>query len=119
ALNVRTYHSAPMLLFETSKPPLHYNNQQFEDFYNGWEREEYDHSWEGVKCLSWLKTVRLFSAYGWWGLLLAVPGLYFAWRDRRMRLPWIMLGAVALGTYLVVWSNAHYAAPATCVVILL
>jgi hypothetical protein len=36
-----------------------------------------------------------------------------------MRLPWIMLGFVAVASYVVVWSNSHYAAPATCVVILL
>jgi len=25
-----------MFLFQASKPEIHYNNQQFEDFYNGW-----------------------------------------------------------------------------------
>jgi len=118
-LNVRTYHTAPMFLFEPTKPPLHYQNQQFEEFYNGWEREEYDHTWESVKCLTWLKTVRFLSAFGWWGMLLAAPGLYFVFRDPRMRLPWIMLALVALGAYVVVWSNAHYASPATSIAVLL
>ena len=118
-LNVRTYHTAPMFLFERSKPPLQYHNQQFEEFYNGFEREEYDHTWESVKCLFWLKTVRFFSAFSWWGMILALPALYFVLRDPRLRLPWIMLALVGLGAYLVVWSNAHYASPATCIVILL
>jgi hypothetical protein len=118
-LNVRTYHTAPMFLFEPPKPPLHYQNQQFEEFYNGWEREEYDHTWESVKCLTWLKTVRFFSAFGWWGMLLAAPGFCFAFRDPRLLLPWIILALVTLGAYLVVWSNAHYASPATCIVLLL
>ena len=119
ALNVRTYHTASMFLFQKIKPMLHYNNQQFEDFYNGWEREEYDHSWESIKCLSWLKSVRFFSAYGWWGMLLALPALWPTFRDRRMRSPVIALVLVAAATFAVVWSNAHYAAPATCIVILL
>jgi len=119
ALNVRTYHTAPMFLFQVSKPEIHYNNQQFEDFYNGWEREEYDHSWQSVKCLSWLKSVRFFSAFAWWGMLLALPGLFFVIRDRRMRLAWVTFGFVAVATYLIVWSNAHYAAPVTCLLILL
>jgi hypothetical protein len=119
ALNVRSYHTAPMFLFQKIKPMLHYNNQQFEDFYNGWEREEYDHSWESIKCLSWLKSVRFFSAYAWWGMLLALPTLWLTFRDRRMRLPVIALVLVAAATFAVVWSNAHYAAPATCIVILL
>ena len=118
SLNVRTYHTAPMFLFQASKPPLHYRNQQFEDFYNGWEREEYDHTWESMKCLTWLKTVRIFSAYSWWGMLLAAPGLYFVLRDPRMRLAWIMLAMVAAGAFVVVWANAHYISPATCVLIL-
>jgi hypothetical protein len=96
-LNVRTYHTAPMFLFQASKPPLRYHNQQFEEFYNGWEREEYDHTWESVKCLTWLKTVRFFSAFGWWGMYLAAPGIYWVLRNPRQRLLWIMLGLVAAG----------------------
>jgi len=119
ALNVRTYHTAPMFLFQASKPEIQYNNQQFEDFYNGWEREEYDHSRQSVKCLSWLKSVRFFSAFAWWGMLLALPALFFVIRDRRTRLAWVTLGFVAAATYLIVWSNAHYAAPVTCLLILL
>jgi len=119
ALNVRTYHTAPMFLFQASKPEIHYDNQQFEVFYNGWEREEYDHSWQSVKCLSWLKSVRFFSAFAWWGMLLALPALFFVIRDRRMCLAWVTLGFVAAATYLIVWSNAHYAAPVTCLLILL
>jgi hypothetical protein len=118
-LNVRTYHTAPMFLFQAAKPPLQYHNQQFEEFYNGWEREEYDHTWESVKCLTWLKTVRFFSAFGWWGMLLAAPGIYWVLRNGRLRLLWIMLALVGAGAYAVVWSNAHYASPATCIVILL
>jgi hypothetical protein len=119
SLNVRTYHTAPMFLLQAAKPPLRYRNQQFENFYDGWEREAYDRTWESVKCLTWLKTVRIFSAYGWWGMLLAAPGLYFALRDNRMRLVWIMLAMVALGAFVIVWANAHYVSPATGVVILL
>lgn len=118
-MNVRNYHTAPMMLFEHAKPERRYNNQQFEDFYNGWERDEYDHTWASVWCLTWLKTVRFFSAYAWWGMLLAAPGAWLALRDRRLL--WLIAAAllVASGSYLVVWSNAHYAAPATCVVIVL
>ena len=118
-LNVRTYHSAPMFLFEPTQAERHYHNRQFEDFYNGWEREEYDHSWPSVECLSWLKTVRFSSTFAWWGLILALPGIWSALRDRRMHLPLAGLSLVVAGTYLVVWSNAHYAAPITCVAILL
>lgn len=119
SLNVGTYHSAPMFLFQASQPAKEYNNDQFDDFYNGWEREEYDHSWPSIRCLSWLKSVRFFSAFAWWGLLLALPGLWQALRSPKIWLPWISLLLVGSGSYLVVWSNAHYAAPVTCAVALI
>jgi len=31
------------------KEPLEYHNQQFEDFYNGWEREDYRNTWQDVR----------------------------------------------------------------------
>jgi hypothetical protein len=118
-MNVNTYHSASMFLLGHAKAPKHYNNQQFDDFYNGWEREEYDHTWTSVKCVSWLKSVRIFEAYAWWGMLLALPGAWFVLRKKSLASPWISLALVAFGSYLVVWSNAHYLAPVTGVVILL
>jgi len=30
-----------LFLWDRQKEPLEYHNQQFEDFYNGWEREDY------------------------------------------------------------------------------
>src|SRR5437762_14288918 len=118
-LNVRTYHTAPIFLFQNTKAEIHYNNRQFEDFYNGWEREEFDHTWDSIKCLTWLKSVRFFSAFAWWGMLLALPASFFVIHDRLMRLAWVTLGFIAVATYLIVWSNAHYAAPVTCLLILL
>jgi len=45
ALNSRTYRTTGLFLWDRPKEPLHYHNQQFEDFYNGWEREDYQHTW--------------------------------------------------------------------------
>jgi hypothetical protein len=53
------------------------------------------------------------------GLLLALPGVPYALRDRKMRLPIVALAIVAAGLFSVVWSAAHYAAPITCVLLLL
>ena len=52
-------------------------------------------------------------------MLLALPALFFVIRDRRMGLAWVTFGFVAVATYLIVWSNSHYAAPVTCLLILL
>ena len=38
-LNTRTYMSAPELLWQKAKPPLHYSNPQFDAFYTHWDRD--------------------------------------------------------------------------------
>src|SRR5213082_1594882 len=51
-LNSRTYRTMGLFLWDHPKPPMQYHNDQFEDFYNGWEREEYRNTWEDLWCVS-------------------------------------------------------------------
>jgi hypothetical protein len=118
-LNTRTYHSAQPFLWQEPLPALHYHNQQFEDFYNNWERENYSPSTTGALRVTWEKIFRGGVNYFWIGLLLLVPGVPYALRDRKMRLPLVVLATVLIGVFIVVWSAAHYAAPITCVLFLL
>jgi hypothetical protein len=94
----------------------HYRNPQFEDFYNGWARENYDNKWSDVVRVTMEKVVRygltLFSV----AELLLLPALPFVFRDRKMRLLLATLFVGALGAVVIIWSNAHYAAPLTCVI---
>jgi hypothetical protein len=119
ALRTRTYHSSALFLWEHARPPLHYNNRQFEDFYNGWERENYENTWNDVGRVSQEKIDRVGSTFFWWGALLLLPGLPFALRDKKMRLPIAMIFLGTLGIFAVIWSFAHYAAPFTCVIVAL
>ncbi len=114
--NTRTYHSAPLFLWQHPGPERQYRNQQFEDFYNGWERENYHTNLTDALHVSWEKVFRGGVAYFWPGLLLALPALPFVLRDPRLRLLWITLTMVAIGVFAVIWSAAHYAAPLTCVI---
>jgi hypothetical protein len=114
-LNARTYHTTGVFLWEHKKPEMHYHNQQFEVFYNGWERNNYDNTWPDIVRVSEEKLVRYELTYFWIGLLLAVPAVPFLFRDRKMRLLLIIFLLVNAGVFAVVWSNAHYAAPLTCV----
>jgi hypothetical protein len=118
-LNTRTYHTAPLFLWERAKPEMHYRNQQFEDFYNGWERENYHANRADVVRVSWEKIFRGGITYFWPGLLLALPALPFVVCDRKMRLPWVTVVIGVLGVFVVIWSAAHYAAPITCAVYIL
>ena len=118
-LNSRTYRSMGLFLWDHPKAPLVYHNQQFEDFYNGWERDDYQNTWQDVRRVSIEKLTRGGSTYFWWGTLLLLPTLPFVFRDRKMRMPLLifLLGTVAYLTS--IWSFPHYAAPLTCVIFLL
>jgi hypothetical protein len=115
-LNTRTYHTAPLFLWEHAKPMLHYRNAQFEDFYNGWERESYHTTWADAGAVSQLKLTRFAFGYFWPGVLLLLPGFLFVFRDRNMRFLIITFLLGLAGAFAVIWSNPHYAAPLTCVV---
>ncbi len=119
SLRTRTYHSSALFLWQHQRPPVHYNNQQFEDFYNGWERENYQNTWADVRRVSNEKFIRDGSVFFWWGALLLLPDLLFALRDRKMRLPVVIAFTGALCVFTVIWSFAHYAAPFTCAIVIL
>lgn len=118
-LNSRTYRTMGLFLWDHPKPPMHYHNQQFEDFYNGWEREDYQNTWRDVWRVSAEKLTRSGSTYFWWGALLLLPGLALAFRDRKMRLPLLTLLLAGAGFFASIWSFPHYAAPVTCAAFLL
>jgi hypothetical protein len=114
-LNARTYNTPPLFLWEHPGPPMEYHNAQFDDFYNDWARNEYRGTWSDVGRVSLQKTARFAFAYSWQGILLVLPGFYFVFCDRKMRFLLATVFLVAVSLYLVVWSNAHYAAPITCI----
>ena len=115
-LNTRSYHTTGLFLWDHKKPEIHYRNQQFEDFYNGWERDNYDNTWADVARVSEEKLIRCSLTYFWVGELLALPAIPFLFRDRKMRLLIATFLLVTVGAFAVIWSNAHYAAPLTCAI---
>jgi hypothetical protein len=115
-LNLRTYVTAPIFLWQQARPELHYNNQQFEDFYNGWERIDYERGWASARAVSELKWVRLRAVFFWPAALLLLPAFLCVFRDKRMRFLLIVCCIAVPGIFAVVWSNPHYAAPLTCVI---
>jgi hypothetical protein len=118
-LNSQMYRSMGLFLWDHPKPPLQYHNRQFEDFYNGWEREDYQNAWPDAGRVTEEKLTRSASTYFWWGALLLLPGLPFVLRNRKMRVPLLSLVLVAAGFFVSIWSFPHYAAPVTCVIFLL
>jgi hypothetical protein len=118
-LNSRTYRTTGLFLWDHPKEPIQYNNDQFEDFYNGWEREDYKNTWKDIRKVSAEKLTRSGSTYLWWGALLLLPRLPFVFFDRKMRLPIVIFLLGATGFLALIWSMPHYAAAMTCVIFLL
>jgi hypothetical protein len=115
-LNTRTYHSTPLFLWEQLKPELTYHNQQFEDFYNGWEREDYHTTWNDALNVTAEKMARMGVEFFWPATLFLLPALPFALRDRKMRLLVVTFFLCIAGVFSVIWSAPHYAAPLACVI---
>src|SRR5260370_19851015 len=117
-LNQRTYHYR-LFLWDHKKPEIRYRNQQFEDYYNGWERENYGNTWTDVVRVSEEKLIRCGLTYFWCGELLLLPALPFLFRDRKMRLLIAAFAPVTAGAFAVLWSYAHSPAPLTCIILVL
>ena len=115
-LNTRTYHTTPLFLWEHAKPALTYNNEQFDQFYNEWEREDYQTTWKDALGVTVEKVARMGVEFFWPGALCLLPALAFAFRDRKMRLLVVTLLVVLAAVFVVIWSAPHYAAPVTCVI---
>jgi hypothetical protein len=115
-LNMRTYHTAPLFLWQHPKSEIRYRNKQFDDLYNGWERENYHTSRADALRVTTEKLFRCGSTYCWLGVLLLLLAVPFLFRDRKMRFLLIVVLFGAVGLVAVIWSNAHYAAALTCVI---
>lgn len=111
----RTYDRSALFLWQQPKPPLHFDNLEFEYFYNRWERDNYGRTWEDAKKVSLQKLDLFRKLYLWPALLLALPGVLVALRDTRIRLLLFALLTVGLGFFATAWSNPHYIAPVTCI----
>jgi hypothetical protein len=110
-LNTETHVTAPLFLWQHAKPPLHFQNVQFEKMYNGWERTYYQTTWEDARRITLEKLDLLSGLFFWRAELLLLPFVFFLFRDRKMRLPLATLLLVTLGIFVVVWGEPHYAAP--------
>ncbi len=113
-LNVRTYNTAAVFLWQQPKPKLQYNNMAFQAFYN-WQRLAYHSDWTDAKRASSAKVNSLEITYFWAGALLVLPALPFVLLDRKMKMLWATLAVGAAAVFAVTWSQPHYAAPLTCV----
>lgn len=114
-----TYYNFPIFAWERVPAPLHYENPQFEAYFNGWQRRHYEHSftyWVNSSYKALLAWWRIYLGPTFTILVLSLP---YLWRDRRIRLPLIQGLLCAAGLVAVVWFQPHYAAPMAAAVFVL
>jgi hypothetical protein len=113
-VNEKTYMNTPTFAWQKLQPARHYDNPQFEEYYNGNMRRE----WTLAGVTSLPKAARKMA------YTLLVSGFFFLWpqlgpalltlwrllRDRRVRLLLIQ-AALVFGALLLprAWFNLHYA----------
>jgi hypothetical protein len=110
---------APHFVWQTPRPEPLYNNRDLRHFYAGREMSAFHQASDSP-----LTDLGVKAAYYWrfyYGPILTIPlfVLPLLWSDPRIRtLLWIVAGfSLALAGQ--VWHNAHYAAPATGLLMLL
>lgn len=113
-VNRMQYASAPYFIWQKLRPDPLYRDAIMRDYYR-WEGREFQRN----------LTVKGYFQRGvekavyWWqfylGPLLTVPMLALPWiiRQRKMRLPLAICGAMIIGFAVQTWTFPHYFSPAT------
>jgi len=115
-LSVRTYHTESFFLWQKPKPPILYNNQEFDRFFNQVLRNAYRPSWSSVWRVLTLKVELLWRAYLWPGAMLLLPIVAIVFFKKKLRLLVAMFAIVIAGYSILVWPYPHYIAPITCII---
>jgi len=108
----RSLHRGAMFLWEKPKPAGHYDNAQFEAFYNEYEIGNYDRTWSTFRSVFQDKREHCLPTFFWPACWFLLPGALFVYRDARLRLVLFALLSTVFGYCLVVWPGPHYLAPA-------
>jgi hypothetical protein len=113
-VNRDTYATAPYFIWQTPRHEPAYHHVVMRDFYR-WELSEFERNRTPVGFLE----RAIGKIFSWWqfylGPLLTVPLLAIAGllRQRKMRLPLLICGVMAVGFAVQTWTLPHYFSPAT------
>jgi hypothetical protein len=114
ALYYRQYFTVSPFIWGKILPPIHYANLQFEAYFNGWLRHQFDGTFADLLRIEW---DRFHSPATFFvGGLLTIPFLSLPWliRNRRIRPVLLQLLFCIFGLVIISWFMPHYGAPAFC-----
>jgi hypothetical protein len=111
ALDDRIHLTVSNFIFAQPTAPAQYLNHEFEIYYNHWQRNQYNHTWDAFRNIS-LRKETLFQHF-FLGAGLTLPFVTLPWvlLDRRTRLLVVQFVLSAMGTLTVVVYFPHYSAP--------
>ncbi len=116
AVNEKTYMSTPTFSWQKERPPLHYANPQFEQFYNGamrraWSLGGVTSPSKGLEKVAYILALSMFF-FLWPQLSVTLLTLLRIFRDRRVRLL-VVQAVLVFASFLLVraFFNLHYVAP--------
>jgi len=114
-INRNTYAIAPYFIWQQPKPEPRYRHAVMRDFYRDFELRDYEagRSACGFVQRFLFRLGTLWAFYAGPILSIALLALPCIFRDRRMRFPMLVAGAVGIGMVLEIWTGAHYVAAAT------
>ena len=119
-VNRGQYAYAPYFIWETPRPEPVYHNEVMRNYYR-WELGEFQENRTVRGYIKRSAQKLLFFWQFYLGPLLTIPVLALPWviRDRKMRLPVIICGVMALGLAVQTWTFPHYFSPATAALYIL
>src|SRR5271157_3152382 len=116
AVNEKTYMRTPTFSWQKMRPPIHYANPQFEQFYNGamqrwWSFGGVTNVSKAIQKAGYILGFSMFF-FAWPQLSVALLASLRVLRDRRVRLL-LVQAALVFSSFMLVraFFNLHYAAP--------
>ncbi len=113
AVNAETYGGSPYFLWGKVHPRPEYRHAVMREFYDWtWSVFNEERTLRGYLAASGGDLVTWWRFYLGVALLIALPGLPWAIRNRKMRLPIVCIALLALGMAVETCNQPHYFAPA-------
>ncbi len=110
----QAYAVAPYFIWQKPRPEPTYHHDVMRDFYINYELRSFEAGETVRGFLHHLGTKAFWLWMFYLGPVFTLPLIAFPrlLRDRRMRLPLVILAAVIVGCVIETWTGVHYVAPA-------
>ncbi|MGB6198153.1 MAG: hypothetical protein WA871_01225 [Candidatus Acidiferrales bacterium] len=107
----RVYNPRAEFIWQSPQPSPGYDNPQFDNYYNVWAPKMFGGDWDDIVFGTGDKLAEFFNFFVGKELGVCLLGIFWLWRDRRVRFLGGQFVVCLAGLLAVVWFWPHYAAP--------